>query len=60
METAKGILLAIAIGVSYWFILNSGRALGKRGNLPPVVAAWAANFIIFGISAVSIARAKKS
>ena len=27
METAKGILLAIAIGISYWFILNSGAEL---------------------------------
>ncbi|MFW7378049.1 MAG: LPS export ABC transporter permease LptG [Oligoflexus sp.] len=60
METAKGILLAIAIGVSYWFILNSGRALSKRGSLPPWVGAWSANVIIFVISWISIVRAKKS
>lgn len=59
METAKGILLAIGIGVSYWFFLNSGRALGKQGELPPVLSAWAANFIVCGISWVSIARSKK-
>ncbi len=60
VETAKGVLLAIAIGISYWFILNSGRALGKRGTLTPFLAAWAANFIILGISWLSIIRARKS
>lgn len=60
VETAKGVLLAIAIGISYWFILNAGRALGKRGSLTPFLAAWAANFIILGISWVSIVRARKS
>ena len=60
METAKGVLLAIGIGVSYWFFLNSGRALGKQGEVPPVVGAWAANFIVFGISWISIIRARKS
>ena len=60
METARGILLAIAIGVSYWFILNSGRALAKRGTLPPVVGAWSADFIILMISCISILRTRKS
>lgn len=59
METAKGILMAIAIGVSYWFILNSGRSLSKRGSLPPWIGAWAANVIILGISWVSIVRARR-
>ena len=60
METARGILLAIIIGVSYWFILNGMRALGMRGTLPPFVAAWSANFIIFGIACFSILRTRKS
>jgi lipopolysaccharide export system permease protein len=59
METAKGILLAIALGVSYWFILNWGRALGKRGSVPPFVGAWAANAIIFVVAWINIARARK-
>ncbi len=60
METARGIILAIAIGVSYWFFLNSGRALGKRGSLSPWFAAWAANIIIFAAAWISIMRARKA
>lgn len=60
METARGILLAIIIGVSYWFILNGMRALGMRGTLPPFLAAWSANFIIFGLACFSILRTRKS
>lgn len=60
LETARGVLVAIAIGVLYWFILNSGRALGKRGLFPPFMAAWMANFIILGYSFVSIVRLRKS
>lgn len=60
METAKSILLAIAIGVSYWFILNAGRALGKRGTLPPFFAAWMANMIIFAISWYSIMKTRRA
>lgn len=60
METARGILLALSIGISYWFILNSGRALGKRGTLPPIMAAWIANIVIFSVSMFSIYRTKKT
>lgn len=60
LETARGILLALAIGVSYWFILNAGRALGKRGTLPPLLAAWIANAIIFGVSWISILKTRKT
>ena len=45
-ETAKGVLLAFFVGISYWFIMSAGRALGLRGNLLPVVAAWMANVVI--------------
>ena len=60
METARGVLLAIAVGVSYWFILNAAKALGKRGTLNPIFAAWIANFAIIIFSWVSIARMKKT
>lgn len=60
IETARGILLALSIGVAYWFILRSGAALGKRGNLPPVLAAWMANVIIFGISFYSLLKMRKA
>lgn len=60
METAKGILMAIAVGVSYWFILNSGRALSNRGSIPPWVGAWSANVIVLGFSWISIYRNRRS
>lgn len=60
METARSILLAIAIGVSYWFILNACRALGKAGTLPPMLSAWVANILIFLVSCSLIFRTRKS
>ena len=31
-ETAKGVLIAFAIGLSYWFVMSSTRALGLQGH----------------------------
>lgn len=45
-ETAKGVLLAFFIGISYWFIMSAGRALGLRGDIHPFLAAWMANISI--------------
>ena len=50
-ETTKGVLIAFAIGISYWFVMSAGRALGLRGDIPPIVAAWLPNFVILGIIA---------
>jgi len=58
-ETAKGILLALAIGMSYWLILNAMTALGKRGDVPPLIAAWTANIVIAVIAGVEVWRARK-
>lgn len=50
METARGVLLAIFIGVSYWVIMSSCRALAIKGIIHPLVAAWAPNIVIFSVS----------
>ncbi|MBC7660405.1 MAG: LPS export ABC transporter permease LptG [Chitinophagaceae bacterium] len=50
METARGVLVAVFIGVSYWVIMSSVRTLAVKGIVPPVLAAWVANVVIFGIS----------
>ncbi|RYZ60440.1 MAG: YjgP/YjgQ family permease [Proteobacteria bacterium] len=50
METARGILVAIFIGVSYWVIMSSTRGLAIKGIVHPMITAWAANFVIFGVS----------
>lgn len=60
LETAKGVLLAFAVGMSYWFILNACRALGKQGTLPPLLAAWAANFVVGAIGVLMIWNAKRT
>lgn len=51
-ETTKGVLLAFAIGISYWFIMSAGRALGLRGDIPPLLATWMANVLILAIITV--------
>jgi lipopolysaccharide export LptBFGC system permease protein LptF len=50
-ETVKGVLVAFFIGISYWFVLSAGRALGLQGSVSPFWAAWMANFVILGIIA---------
>lgn len=57
-DTAIGVVLAFAIGIFYWFILSSMRALGNHGDLHPFVAAWTANVVIFGISVFNAWKAR--
>jgi lipopolysaccharide export system permease protein len=45
-ETAKGVLIAFFIGISYWFVLSAGRALGLRGDINPIVSAWLPNVVV--------------
>jgi lipopolysaccharide export system permease protein len=56
VETARGIILAIGIGMSYWFIHNASRALGTRGTVPPVIAAWMANLLVLSVASYEIWR----
>ncbi|NRA46237.1 MAG: YjgP/YjgQ family permease [Oligoflexales bacterium] len=48
-ETVRSILVAFAVGISYWFILSSARALAIAGDLPPFMAGWLANAVIGAI-----------
>lgn len=48
-ETAKGVLIAFFIGISYWFVQSAGHALGLRGDVHPFVAAWLPNVVILSI-----------
>jgi lipopolysaccharide export system permease protein len=50
-ETAKGVLVAFFVGISYWFVLSAGRALGLRGDIHPFLAAWAPNMVVLSIIA---------
>jgi LPS export ABC transporter permease LptG len=59
-ETVRNVLLAFLTGLSYWFVLSAARALGTRGDISPLSAAWMANIFIstiIGIQIWSIRRA---
>jgi lipopolysaccharide export system permease protein len=58
-ETARSVLMAFSVGISYWFVLNAVKALGKRGDLPPMIAGWFADFFIFGIVLFQAWRARR-
>ena len=58
--SALSILLAVGLGFSYWPILRFGEPLGSAGTLPPFLAAWLANIIIFSISAYSLWKTRKA
>jgi len=46
---AMGIGVAIAIAVSYWMVHSVSLALAQADLLPPVLAAWIANFVFLGL-----------
>ncbi|MFZ2491673.1 MAG: LPS export ABC transporter permease LptG [Thermoanaerobaculia bacterium] len=49
--TLYGIGIALVLGIVYWMIFAIFTKFGEVGNLPPLLAAWAAN-ILFAIAAV--------
>jgi lipopolysaccharide export system permease protein len=56
VETIRGVLLALMVGLSYWFVLSAARALGLQGNLSPWVAAWTANVTMLCIVGYQLFR----
>ncbi len=48
-ETARGVLMAFFVGISYWFVKSAAWALGLQGALSPIVAAWTPNLVILSI-----------
>lgn len=48
-ETIKSVIIAFTMGISYWFILSSARALSSAGDLHPFIAGWMANFVMLAI-----------
>ena len=58
-ESARSVLMAFSVGISYWFILNALKALGKRGDVPPIVAGWFADCFIFSIVMIQAWRSRK-
>ena len=59
-ETAVGVVLALAIGIAYWFIHSVTTSIGKVGDINPIVAAWSANVVVLGIIVFDAWRARQS
>lgn len=53
-ETLKSILVAFAVGLSYWFILSAARAMGFSGDLHPFLAGWIADLFLGVVVSVQI------
>jgi LPS export ABC transporter permease LptG/LPS export ABC transporter permease LptF len=53
-----GIALAIALMVGYMVVDNSARAFARADLLPPLLAAWTANIVFFGIGSSLFLRAR--
>ena len=53
---AQGLSVSIGFGLGvtflYWVFFNFCLSLGYGGMLPPIIAAWIANFIFFGYGVV--------
>jgi lipopolysaccharide export system permease protein len=48
-ETAKGVLWAFFLGISYWIVLSAARALGLQGHIHPMLGAWLPNFVVLAV-----------
>ncbi len=57
--TFLNIGLCIGLSFLYWVSFSSALTLGKHGVLPPIVAAWMPNFLMFSGALVLLARLKK-
>ncbi|MGC8500791.1 MAG: LptF/LptG family permease [Leptospirillia bacterium] len=52
---ARGFGVALMLSLSYWTLYSMGLALGRGGVIPPLLAAWFANIVVFimGLSLLS-------
>lgn len=50
---------SIATAFIYWLIFSTSLSMGKHGVLPPVIAAWAPNFLMGGAATYFLLRLKK-
>jgi LPS export ABC transporter permease LptG len=53
-----GIGLGIVIALSYWTLISAFVAIGRAGLLPPLLAGWAPNVLVFGLAGYLFLRAR--
>lgn len=59
LETARSLLSAVGVGISYWFVLSTARAIGKRGEMSPVLAAWLPNLVVLLLAVALVWRSSR-
>lgn len=58
-SVALGFGLAVTISFTYYAFMQSGKALGHNGALPPYLAAWLGDIVFGGVGAVMMFRAQR-
>jgi len=58
-SVAMGFGLAITISFAYYAFMQSGKALGHNGALPPYLAAWLGDLVFGGVGSVMMFRAQR-
>ena len=58
-SVALGFGLAITISFAYYAFMQSGKALGHNGALPPYLAAWLGDLVFGGVGSVMMFRAQR-
>jgi len=58
-SAALGFGLAVTISFAYYAFMQSGKALGHNGALPPYVAAWLGDIVFGGVGTVMMFRAQR-
>lgn len=57
--TMANIGIVIVLVFAYWVLLNSSLTLGTHGHINPIVAAWAPNLLMGGLSYFFLLRLKR-
>ncbi len=58
-SVALGFGLAVTISFAYYAFMQSGKALGHNGALPPYLAAWLGDLVFGGVGIVMMVRAQR-
>jgi lipopolysaccharide export system permease protein len=58
-SAALGFGLAITISFAYYAFMQSGKALGHNGALPPYLAAWLGDLVFGGVGTIMMFRAQR-
>jgi lipopolysaccharide export system permease protein len=58
-SAALGFGLAVTISFTYYAFMQSGKALGHNGALPPYLAAWLGDVVFGGVGMVMMFRAQR-